>query len=194
MRHHQTQHLVLGKVWLVWGLFFLVILGIETLPCYATAAGTAGAGMEIPAVLTDAEKSILIDEDDPEDHLEAGLKIGMARLNQAAQAMQAEEFDSVHGSLAAYNQLLSYLECYARQSPMKAKKRDKLFRLMEVKLRHQLPLLEAIARTCPFDEGNNSPEMTLSRVQGMRKQLLNVVFGGDFFKPCESTAINAFKE
>lgn len=193
MRHHQTQHLVLGKVWLVWGLFFLVI-GIQTPPCLASTAGTVETGMEIPAVLTEAERSVLVEENDPEDHLEAGLKIGLARLNQAAQAMQAEEFDLVHGSLAAYNQLLSYLECYARQSPMKAKKRDKLFRLMEVKLRHQLPLLEAIARTCPFDEDNNSPEMTLSRVQGMRKQLLNVVFGGEFFKPCESTAINTFKE
>ncbi len=193
MRHHQTQHLVLGKVWLVWGLFFLVI-GIQTPPCLAGTAGTVETGMEIPAVLTEAERSVLVEENDPEDHIEAGLKIGLARLNQAVQAMQTEEFDNVHGSLAAYNQLLSYLECYARQSPMKAKKRDKLFRLMEVKLRHQLPLLEAIARTCPFDEDNNSPEMTLSRVQGLRKQLLNVVFGGDFFKPCESTAINAFKD
>ncbi|HNC46542.1 MAG TPA: hypothetical protein PLB18_02465 [Acidobacteriota bacterium] len=160
----------------------------------ASTTGTVETGMEIPAVLTEAERSVLVEENDPEDHIEAGLKIGLARLNQAVQAMQTEEFDNVHGSLAAYNQLLSYLECYARQSPMKAKKRDKLFRLMEVKLRHQLPLLEAIARTCPFDEDNNSPEMTLSRVQGLRKQLLNVVFGGDFFKPCESTAINAFKE
>lgn len=133
----------------------------------------------LPSGLTETEKTDLLKENDPKDHVEKCMKIAGLRLVHARAALNGENYAEVDQSLTIYNRLVCYAHSYTRGAVQNPKKRDKIYRIMETTMRRQLPVFELITRDCPE---RSEHALMLVGLQGIRKQLLNSVFGGDFLR------------
>lgn len=160
---------------------------------WATALGlgvwaeeTARTDGALPAELSPTERQTLQKETDPKGHFDACLKIGVARLATATEAVKREHFDAAAQSLRVYTRVMEYMHGCTRHAA-KEKVRRQMLRKLETTLRQQLPLLEWMVNTMP-ERHEDCARRALQRAKTIRRDSLNAFFGDDFLKAGVETA------
>ncbi len=154
---------------------------------FSVWADEPARAMTPPAGLSEAERQALEKETSPKDHFESCLKIGAGRLAIAAEAVKRENFDAAAQALRVYTGVIDYAQGCARQAA-KEKTRQQMLRKLETTLRQHLPLLEWMATAMPECHAG-CVRQALNRAKAIRRESLNVFFGGEFLKAgIETTA------
>ncbi len=155
-------------------------LWTAALGCGAWADETVRTPQALPGGLSAAEQQSLRQETNPKGYVDTCLKIGVAHLTTAAEALKRERFDTAAQALRVYTGIIEYTHHYTQQI-VNEKLRRQMLRKLETTLRQHLPLLEWMVNGLPeCHEG--CARQALQCAKTIRRDALNAFFGSEFLK------------
>lgn len=157
-------------------LAFGLIIGLYS-PAKAFQIGTEPS---LPGWLNVDERTRLEKEHDPEDRVEALLKFSAAKLEQSRTAVSSQDYEKGMGDVRNFSDIIDYTSNFINQLQKKEKDKKKLFKRLELGLRQQMTVLEAVKFELPSGYAEELNQI-FEKMRRTRESALGLLFGKEFF-------------
>ncbi len=157
----------------IFNLFFGLVLS-----CAQPQAVDSTLPGQLPELLNEMEKQLILKERDPRPRVELVLKVAETRIKNAIQLSQENDLRTAARELDAFLSLIVYADTYARQSlASKNKDRNHCLKKIEQIVFKQSRSLESITRAMPI-EVRETVESQIGEVKKIRLRAINDLLGG----------------
>ena len=154
---------------------FILLLG-SVLGMAQPQIGDQSSG-QLPRMLNDMEKQLILKERNPKPHVESALKVAEARIKNAFQLGQENQIQAAAQELDAFLALIIYADTYTRKSlASKNKERNHCLKQIEQMIFKQSRSLESVTRVLPM-ESRDSFETQIGEVKKIRLRAINDLLG-----------------
>jgi len=155
---------------------FILLLG-SVLGCAQPQAGDPSLNGQLPGMLSEMEKQLILKERSPKPHVESALKIAEARIKSAFQLAQENQVHPAARELEAFLALIIYADTYTRKSlASKNKDRNNCLKQIEQMIFKQSRSLESITRALPL-ESREAADSRIGEVKKIRLRAINDLLG-----------------
>ena len=155
---------------------FMLLLGSVLGIAQPQAADPSLPG-QLPGMLSEMEKQIILKERNPKPHVESALKVAEARIKSAFLLAQENEVQPAARELDAFLALIIYADSYARKSlASKNKERNQCLKQIEQMIFKQSRSLESITRALPL-ESREAADSQIGEVKKIRLRAINDLLG-----------------
>lgn len=126
------------------------------------------------------ERQRLDKENKEKDRTETLLKMSTSHLEAARSSFHAENFEQASNEVQNYGNLMDYTVDFINTSVKKEGDKKKLFKMVDLSLRRDLLVLEALRYDLPGKYAEQATEVC-ERMRKIRIKALSALFGKDFF-------------
>ena len=131
----------------------------------------------LPALLSETEKQIILQERNPKPHVEAALKVAETRIKNAFRLAQEDQLRISAQELDAFLALIIYADTYTRKSfATRSKDRNHCLKQIEQMIFKQSRSLESVTRALPL-ESREAVETQIGEVKKIRLRAINDLLG-----------------
>jgi hypothetical protein len=132
---------------------------------------------QIPEMLNEMEKQVILKERDPKPHVESALKVAEARIKNSLLLTQDSQIGAAARDLDAFLALIVYADAYARKTlASKNKDRNHCLKRIEQAVFKQSRNLVSITRALPL-ESREAAEVQIGEVKKIRLRAINDLLG-----------------
>ncbi len=132
---------------------------------------------QLPVMLSEMEKQLILKEQNPKSHVESALKVAETRIQSAFRLAQDSQYRAAAQDLETFLALIVYADAYVRKElASKNKDRNHCLKKIEQTVFKQSRTLEAITRELPL-ESREAVEPRIGEVKKIRLRAINDLLG-----------------